>query len=162
MNKATITENMKILFVKKISSKVLKYANYFKEAKYLLDSINLSQYFDNFIQTDFYDINIWIEQMKYSEKKINYDDIESLLKINKRGHIYRIFWYLQISSGLLDLKILNFLINKNIRHKSTKNKNNLKLSIFQEIKESNSCINCFRINFLNSRKKWFKPVFIKI
>ena len=69
MNKATITENMKILFVKKISSKVLKYANYFKEVKYLLDSINLSQYFDNFIQTDFYDINIWIEQMKYSEKK---------------------------------------------------------------------------------------------
>ena len=153
LNKETITENMNILFAKKIASKELKNSNSYKELKNWLDSINLSQYFDNFIQSDIYDINKLIEQMKYSENKLNYDDIESLLKIHKPGHIYRIFLSLQISSGLIDSNVSNFLIDKNIRHKRNKSKNNLKISISQEIKENNSCISCFKINFLNSCKK---------
>ena len=153
LNKETITENMNILFAKKIASKELKNSNSYKELKNWLDSINLSQYFDNFIQSDIYDINKLIEQMKYSENNYNYDDIESLLKIHKPGHIYRIFLSLQISSGLIDSNVSNFLIDKNIRHKRNKSKNNLKISISQEIKENNSCISCFKINFLNSCKK---------
>ena len=85
--------------------------------------------------------------MKSLDNKLNYDDIESLLKIHKPGHIYRIIIALQISTGLINSKIVDFLVKKNNLNKSN---NNLKLSVSKEI---NPCINCFKVNFLFSQKK---------
>ena len=50
--------------------------------------------------------------MKSLDNKLNYDDIESLLKIHKPGHIYRIIIALQISAGLINSKIADFLVKK--------------------------------------------------
>ena len=149
LNKETITEN--ILFTKKYSNKPTINININIELKYWLDNLNLAEYLDNFIQNDIFDINILINQMNNPEHKLNYDSIESLLKIHKPGHIYRIFSALEISANIINSKIGDFLMKKNNRNNLNKSKNNLKLSVSREI--NSSCINCFRINFLFSQKK---------
>ena len=149
LNKETITEN--ILFTKKYSNKPTINININIELKYWLDNLNLAEYLDNFIQNDIFDINILINQMNNPEHKLNYDSLESLLKIHKPGHIYRIFSALEISAGIINPKIGDFLVKKNSRNNSNKNKNDLKLSVSREI--NSSCVNCFRINFLFSQKK---------
>ena len=149
LNKETITEN--VLFTKKYSNKPTINININIELKYWLDNLNLTEYLDNFIQNDIFDINILINQMNNPEHKLNYDSIESLLKIHKPGHIYRIFSALEISANIINSKIGDFLMKKNIRNNLNKSKNNLKLSVSREI--NSSCINCFRINFLFSQKK---------
>jgi hypothetical protein len=148
LNKETITENMNILFTKKNQNKSNSNIKENKEIKYWLDNMNLSQYYNIFIENDIYDLNKLTQN-----KDINFDTIESLLKIHKPGHIYRIFSSLQIYLGLINSNVANFLVKRNGRHKSSKSNNNLKLSISQEIKENNSCVNCFKINFFNSNKK---------
>ena len=149
LNKETITEN--ILFTKKYSNKPTINININIELKYWLDNLNLAEYLDNFIQNDIFDINILINQMNNPEHKLNYDSIESLLKIHKPGHIYRIFSALEISAGIINPNIGDFLVKRNIRNNSNKSKNDLKLSVSREI--NSSCVNCFRINFLFSQKK---------
>ena len=149
LNKETITEN--ILFTKKYNNKPTINININIELKYWLDNLNLAEYLDNFIQNDIFDINILINQMNNPEHKLNYDSIESLLKIHKPGHIYRIFSALEISAGIINPNIGDFLVKKNSRNNSNKNKNDLKLSVSREI--NSSCVNCFRINFLFSQKK---------
>ena len=149
LNKETITEN--ILFTKKYSNKPTINININIELKYWLDNLNLAEYLDNFIQNDIFDINILINQMNNPEHKLNYDSIESLLKIHKPGHIYRIFSALEISAGIINPNIGDFLVKRNSRNNSNKNKNDLKLSVSREI--NSSCVNCFRINFLFSQKK---------
>ena len=149
LNKETITEN--ILFTKKYSNKPTINININIELKYWLDNLNLAEYLDNFIQNDIFDINILINQMNNPEHKLNYDSLESLLKIHKPGHIYRIFSALEISAGIINPKIGDFLVKRNSRNNSNKNKNDLKLSVSREI--NSSCVNCFRINFLFSQKK---------
>ena len=149
LNKETITEN--ILFTKKYSNKPTINININIELKYWLDNLNLAEYLDNFIQNDIFDINILINQMNNPEHKLNYDSLESLLKIHKPGHIYRIFSALEISAGIINPNIGDFLVKKNSRNNSNKNKNDLKLSVSKEI--NSSCVNCFRINFLFSQKK---------
>ena len=149
LNKETITEN--VLFTKKYSNKPTINININIELKYWLDNLNLDEYLDNFIQNDIFDINILINQMNNPEHKLNYDSIESLLKIHKPGHIYRIFSALEISAGIINPNIGDFLVKKNSRNNSNKNKNDLKLSVSREI--NSSCVNCFRINFLFSQKK---------
>ena len=148
LNKETVDEN--ILLSKKYTNNPTINININKELKYWLDNLNLSQYLDNFIQNDIFDINILINQMKSVDTKLNYDDIESILKIHKPGHIYRIFSALEISAGIIESKYSDFLIKKNIKNNLNKSKNNFKLSVSREI---NSCVNCFRINFLFSQKK---------
>ena len=149
LNKETITEN--ILFTKKYSNKPTINININIELKYWLDNLNLAEYLDNFIQNDIFDINILINQMNNPEHKLNYDSLESLLKIHKPGHIYRIFSALEISAGIINPNIGDFLVKRNSRNNSNKNKNDLKLSVSREI--NSSCVNCFRINFLFSQKK---------
>ena len=149
LNKETITEN--VLFTKKYSNKPTINININVELKYWLDNLNLTEYLDNFIQNDIFDINILINQMNNPEHKLNYDSIESLLKIHKPGHIYRIFSALEISANIINSKIGDFLMKKNNRNNLNKSKNNLKLSVSREI--NSSCVNCFRINFLFSQKK---------
>ena len=73
--------------------------------------------------------------MKSLDNKLNYDDIESLLKIHKPGHIYRIIVALQISAGLINSKIVDFLVKK--KSNLGESNNNLKLSVSKEI---NPCI----------------------
>ena len=82
LNKETINENENILFTRK-NTNTNNINNINKELKYWLDNINLIQYLDNFIQNDIININILINQMKSLDNKLNYDDIESLLKIHK-------------------------------------------------------------------------------
>ena len=149
LNKETITEN--VLFTKKYSNKPTINININIELKYWLDNLNLAEYLDNFIQNDIFDVNVLINQMNNPEHKLNYDSIESLLKIHKPGHIYRIFSALEISAGIINPNIGDFLVKKNSRNNSNKNKNDLKLSVSREI--NSSCVNCFRINFLFSQKK---------
>ena len=149
LNKETITEN--VLFTKKYSNKPTINININIELKYWLDNLNLAEYLDNFIQNDIFDINILINQMNNPEHKLNYDSLESLLKIHKPGHIYRIFSALEISAGIINPNIGDFFVKKNSRNNSNKNKNDLKLSVSREI--NSSCVNCFRINFLFSQKK---------
>ena len=127
------------------------------ELKHWLDNIGLSMYLQNFIDNNIYDINIIINQMKNPETKLGYDDIESILKIHKPGHIFRIFCYLEVSAGLIQENIAKFLIKINNKNKdkvkdynSNKNYNNLKLSVSQEM---SNCINCIKISFLPSQKK---------
>ena len=76
--------------------------------------------------------------MKSLDNKLNYDDIESLIKIHKPRHIYRIIIALQISAGLINSKIVDFLVKKNKSNFGESN-NNLKLSVSKEI---NPFINC--------------------
>ena len=84
-------------------------------------------------------MKILINQMKSLDNKLNYDDIQSLLKINKPGHIQNNF-SLQISAGLINSKIVDFLVKKNKSNLGESN-NNLKLSVSKEI---NPCINCLK------------------
>ena len=130
-----------------------------KELKIWLDNIDLSIYYENFKEANIYDINKLINQMKNTEYKLGYDDIETILKIHKPGHIYRILCNLEIDAGLIKENVVRFLIEKNKnKDNNIKIKNNkLKLSISQE---NNSC-NCYRISFLSSKKKYDLKSFLK-
>ena len=124
------------------------------ELKYWLDNIDLSIYYENFIENNIYDINSLVKQMKKEETKLGYDDIENILKIHKPGHIYRLLCNLEVDSGLINEGIAKFLIKKNKNKKKDINLNKsgskLKLSLSQQ---NSSCINCFRFNFLSGNKK---------
>ena len=124
------------------------------ELKNWLDNIGLSIYFQNFIENNICDINILINQMKNSETRLGYDDIESILKIHKPGHIYRLVCKLEVDSGLIKSNYVKFLIknnkNKGKDNNSNNSNNNLKLSVSQEI---NNCVNCFKLSFFSSTKK---------
>ena len=125
-----------------------------EELKIWLDNIDLSIYYDNFKEANIYDINNLINQMKNPENKLGYDDIETILKIHKPGHIYRILCSLEIDAGLIKENVVRFLIkkdkNKNKDNNIKINNNKLKLSMS---KDNNSC-NCYRISFLSSKKKY--------
>ena len=123
--------------------------NFIKIKKWL-SSIELQNYYNNFINNDIYDINILINKMKSYYTKLSIQDIETLLKINKKGHCYRILVKLEIDSGLIDTKIANFMIkNINMSNNSSASKNNLKLSISQDY----NCFGCCKIKFLKSTIK---------
>ena len=127
--------------------------NSYNEMKNWLISINLINYYDNFINNEIYDISQLINRMKSAKTKLNLNDIESLLKIDKKGHCFRILVRLEVDAGLIDTKITNFMINniyiKNNDNDNIKN-NNLKLSISHDY---NNCFGCCKFNFINSSKK---------
>ena len=122
--------------------------NNYNEIKNWLNSINLKNYYNNFINNDIYDINQLINSMKSYQSKLNINNIESLLKIDKKGYCYRILVKLEVDAGLIDPKISKFMI-KNFNSNNNQNKNNLKLSISQDF---NNCYGCCKFNFLNSSK----------
>ena len=80
-----------------------------------LKNIDLIEYYNNFIQNDIYDIHKLCQFMKSYETKLKYDDIENLLGIRKPGHIYRILIKLEIDSGLIDSKIVKFMIKQSTK-----------------------------------------------
>ena len=127
--------------------------NNYNEIKNWLNGINLQDYYDNFINNDIYDINQLINRMKSYKTKLNLFDIESMLKIDKKGYSYRILVKLEIDAGLIDTKIIKFMINNtnaNNNNYINKIKKNLKLSISQDY---NNCFGCCKFNFLNTSKK---------
>ena len=80
-----------------------------------LKNIDLIEYYNNFIKNDIYDIHKLCQFMKSYETKLKYDDIENLLGIRKPGHIYRILIKLEIDSGLIDSKIVKFMIKQSTK-----------------------------------------------
>ena len=90
-----------------------------------LKNIDLIQYYNNFIENDIYDIHKLCQFMKSYETKLKFEDIENLLGIKKPGHIFRILIKLEIDSGLIDSKIVKFMIKKPTKD----NEKNIQISI---------------------------------
>ena len=122
--------------------------------KYWLNNIGLICYYENFASNSIYDIYKLINQMKSYETKLKYEDFDNYLKIRVPGHVYRILCRLETDAGLIDNKIIKFMLrdgifdakNIYIKDEIRNSKDLLKLSISQDYQ----CINCCR---MNSNKK---------
>ena len=90
-----------------------------------LKNIDLIQYYNNFIENEIFDIHKLCQFMKSYETKLKFEDIENLLGIRKPGHIFRILIKLEIDSGLIDIKIVKFMIKKSTKE----NEKNIQISI---------------------------------
>ena len=120
-----------------------------KDCSFLLNwllKLNLSSYYKNFLDHDIYDITKLIQQMKSPENKFNYYDIESILVINKPGHIFRILTQLEVDAGLIDQKVANFMVyyNKDIMESSYMGNVGKKSHFFCD--ELFSCNNCCNLD----------------
>ena len=102
-----------------------------------LISCNLVSYLNLLINNNIYQIDKLINGIKNEDLNINYKDVEQI-GIRKPGHIFRFLLKLNIDSGKIDDKIINYLSSV-----CTSN-NNIELSN-NDIK----CC-CFRINEKNS------------
>lgn len=124
--------------------------------KYWLNNIGLIEYLDNFTNNSIYDINKLVDQMKSYQTKLNFDNFEPILKIRASGYIYRILCKLEADAGLIDPKIVKFMIREKIGNESKNiiikniNNNDLKLSVSQPI---HPCFNCCKLNQIKKRKK---------
>ena len=125
--------------------------------KQWLCNIELAQYVNLFITNDFVDIDALINSMKSYETKLKFDDLE-ILGIKKPGHIYRILTKLEIDSGLIDSKIIHFILpnNKiglgNPLEASAINKVNLKISN----EYCCGCISSTNYEMKNDLKMWLR------
>jgi hypothetical protein len=130
--------------------------------KYWLNNIELINYYPNFINNSILDISNLIERMKSYQTKLKYENIESILKIRKPGHIYRILVRLEVDANLIDNKVIKFLLkNSKIFNKDEyylngglDNNNNLHLLISQDY----TCLGCCKTNktFSNMAKNDLK------
>ena len=124
--------------------------------KYWLNNIGLIEYLDNFTNNSIYDINKLVDQMKSYQTKLNFDNFEPILKIRASGYIYRILCKLEADAGLIDPKIVKFMIREKIGNESKNiiikniNNNDLKLSVSQPI---HPCFNCCKLNQIKKGKK---------
>lgn len=109
-----------------------------------LMNIQLDNYYNNFIDNNIFDILYLVNLMKSYQTKLQYEDIEEMIKVKKPGHIYRILCKLEIDAGLIDEKINNFLL-KNLDLKNNKKKD-FQISISNEY-----ICNCFCYN--NQKKE---------
>ena len=127
--------------------------NILSSLKYWLNSIDLINYYQNFINNSIIDISLLIERMKSYQTKLKYENIESIFKIRKPGHIYRILCRLEVDANLIDNKIIKFMLknskifNKNDFYLSggfdnNVNNNNLHLLISQDYQ----CLGCCKTN----------------
>ena len=87
--------------------------NNLSSLKYWLNSIDLINYYPNFVNNGIYDISDLIEKMKSYQTKLKYENIENNLKIRKPGHIYRILCRLEVDANLIDNKVTKFLLKNN-------------------------------------------------
>ena len=118
--------------------------------KYWLSNLGLINYYQNFASNSIYDVYRLINQMKSYETKLKYEDFDNYLKIRVPGHVYRILCRLEADAGLIDNKIIKFMLRdglvdaKNIYIKEGvgNSVDPLKLSISQDY----HCLNCCRIN----------------
>ena len=125
--------------------------NSYNIMKRWLKSIELQNYFDSFVSNDIYDVNQLINRMKSNHTRLGVNDIESLLKIDKKGYSYRILVKLEADAGVIEPKITKFMLKDINIYSDNDNKNisNLKLSISNEY----NCLGCCKINFFKSEKK---------
>ena len=87
--------------------------NCISSLKYWLNSIDLINYYPNFINAGMYDISDLIEKMKSYQTKLKYETLENNLKMRKPGHIYRILCRLEVDANLIDNKVTKFLLKNN-------------------------------------------------
>ena len=87
--------------------------NILSSLKYWLNSIDLINYYPNFVNNGIHDISDSIEKMKSYQTKLKYENIENNLKIRKPGHIYRILCRLEVDANLIDNKVTKFLLKNN-------------------------------------------------
>jgi hypothetical protein len=129
--------------------------------KYWLNNLGLLDYLNNFIKINAYDINELVERMKSYQTKLRFEDLESSLKIRVPGYIYRILCKLEADAGLIDPKIVKFMIREGINDGNLKNnnvmksinnksQNNMNISISQSYYQ---CLNCCRMNQIKKQKK---------
>ena len=129
--------------------------------KYWLSNLGLLDYLNNFLRCNIYDINECVERMKSYQTKFRFEDLESLLKIRVPGYIYRILCKLEADAGLIDPKIVKFMLREGTNNDSIKNNNmirsinnkndkNMNISISQSYYQ---CFNCCKINQIKKEKK---------
>jgi hypothetical protein len=98
---------------------------YAKKMYEWLNSLGLSNYYNNFLEKGFLNIEKIIENMNDINARVTYKDIESL-DIRKSGHIFRILVKLEFDAKLID-ENLYFIIFNNI-NKNSISSCNLKIS----------------------------------
>ena len=129
--------------------------------KYWLSNLGLLDYLNNFLRCNIYDINECVERMKSYQTKFRFEDLESLLKIRVPGYIYRILCKLEADAGLIDPKIVKFMLREGTNNDSIKNNNmirsinnksdkNMNISISQSYYQ---CLNCCKMNQIKKEKK---------
>ena len=129
--------------------------------KYWLSNLGLLDYLNNFLKNNIYDINDCVEKMKSYQTKFRFEDLENTLKIRVPGYIYRILCKLEADAGLIDPKIVKFLLREGINNDSGKNNNlirsinnksdkNMNISISQSYYQ---CLNCCKMNQIKKEKK---------
>jgi hypothetical protein len=139
--------------------------NVLSSLKYWLNNLELINYYPNFVNRSIINISNLIEKMKSYQTKFKYEDIESILRIRKPGHIYRILCRLEVDANLIDNKVTKFLLkndkifNQNELYVSgglenSNNNNNLHLLISQDYQ----CFGCCKANrqFANLAKNDLK------
>jgi len=126
--------------------------------KYWLNNLGLIQFLNNFINNNIYDINELVEKMKSYQTKLRFETLESMTKIRTPGYIYRLLCKLEADAGLVDPKIIKFMLNegstnesKNIMNRSINNNDNkLNISVNQSYYQ---CSNCCKTNQIKKSKK---------
>ena len=125
--------------------------------KYWLNNLGLIEFYSNFTNNNITDIKILIEKMKSYQTKPRYETLESRLKIRIPGYIYRILCKLEADAGLIDPKIVKFMIREGINNDSKNNMiksinkdNNLNISMTQSCYQ---CLNCCKLNQIKKEKK---------
>ena len=126
--------------------------NLLSSLKYWLNSIDLINYYQNFVNNSIIDISILVERMKSYQTKLKYEDIEFILKIRKPGHIYRILCRLEVDANLIDNKITKFMLknskifNKNDFYLSGGFDNNGNNKFHLLISQDYQCLGCCKAN----------------
>ena len=93
--------------------------------------------------------------MKSYQTKLRFDTLESILKIRTPGYIYRILCKLEADAGLIDPKIVKFMLRDGSNNdsriiKSINNNDNLNISVTQSYYQ---CLNCCKLNQIKKQKK---------
>ena len=123
--------------------------------KFWLNNLGLIDYLKNFTSKNIYDINVLVQKMKSYQTKLNYDSLESLLNLRKPGYTFRILCKLEADAGLIDPKIIKFMVREgpriDIKNRISKSANDkLNLSISNSYSQ---CINCCKLYQTKKNKK---------
>jgi len=113
-NESLIDTNSTNNIVQKINKNITFFKNW-------LSSINLPFYYENFINNDIYNIDQLINISKTKTRQETFSFINSIIKTNKIGHIYRILIKIDIDTGFIDNNISNFLTPKKLPNNQYKN-----------------------------------------
>ena len=113
-NESLINTNSTNNIVQKINKNITFFKNW-------LSSINLPFYYENFINNDIYNIDQLINISKTKTRQETFSFINSIIKTNKIGHIYRILIKIDIDTGFIDNNMSNFLTPKKLPNNQYKN-----------------------------------------